>query len=131
MLNSTTKKVIAALIVKEGKIFIAQRGKKDDLYGKWEFPGGKMEAGETEEECLQRELLEEFGIKAEIGEYFCSSYFEYKDLLMEMRVYYVLSFANEITLYEHKQIKWVEKSELCLYDFPNPDKPIIQKLLSL
>ncbi len=128
MLKSN-KKVIAGIIVKENKILIAQRAKKDDLCGKWEFPGGKMESGETEQECLKRELFEEFGIEAEIGEYFCSSYFEYKDTPMEMLAYYVTSFSNEFILYEHKQIKWVEKRELLLYDFPNPDKPIIAKLL--
>ncbi len=88
-----------------------------------------MESGETEQECLKRELLEEFGIEAVIGEYVCSSYFEYKETPMELLAYYVISFSNEFILYEHKQIKWVEKNELLLYDFPNPDKPIIAKLL--
>lgn len=52
--------VIAAVIEKDNKFLIAQRGKKDHLYGKWEFFGGKMEAGETDQQCLQRELNEEY-----------------------------------------------------------------------
>ncbi len=123
------KKVIAGIIIKDNKFLIAQRSKKDEFYDKWEFPGGKMELGETEQECLKRELFEELGIEAEIGEYLCSSYFEYKGIPMEMHAYYVTSFSNELILYEHKQIKWVEKNELLLYDVPNPDMPIIAKLL--
>ena len=69
------KKVVASVIQKDDKILIAQRAKKDDLYEKWEFPGGKMELGETDHECLKRELREEFGIEAEIGDYLCTSYF--------------------------------------------------------
>ena len=78
---------------------------------------------------LKRELFEEFGIEAEIGEYLCSSYFEYKNNPMEMLAYYVSSFSKEIVLYEHQQIKWVEKNELLSFDFPEPDMPIIKKLL--
>ena len=129
MLSSTHKKVIAAVIEKDGKILIAQRAKKDALFGKWEFPGGKMEPGETEEGCLKRELFEEFGIHAEIGSYICSSYFEHKGYPFEMRVFYVHSFSGEPILYEHQQIKWVEKNELLQFEYPEPDLPIIQELL--
>ncbi len=123
------KKVTAAIITRDNKILIAQRAKKDELYGKWEFPGGKMEPGETEQECLKRELLEEFGIEVEIGEYVCSSFFVYNGTPMEMLAYYVTLISNDFVLYEHQQIKWVEKRDLLLFDFPEPDKPIIQKLL--
>ena len=123
------KKVIAGIIVKDNKILIAQRAKKDDLCGKWEFPGGKMEPEETEQECLKRELFEELSIEAEIGEYFCSINFEYHGIPMELLAYFVPSFSNECILYEHKEIKWVEKSELLFYDVPSPNKLIIAKLL--
>ena len=130
MLNSTNKKVIAAVIKKDNKVLIAQRAKKDTLYKKWEFPGGKMESGETEHECLSRELFEEFGIKAVIGSYICSSFFEHKGQPTEMRAYYVDSFSNDFNLYEHLQIKWVDVKELYSYDMPDPDKPIVDKLVS-
>jgi len=123
------KKVIAAIIRKDGKYLIAQRAKRDNLYGKWEFPGGKLEGNETEQECLARELFEELSVRAEIGIYFCSSYFEHNGFSYEMRVYFVDIFFNEFILHEHSQIKWVEKNELVNYDMPDPDKPIIQKLL--
>jgi 8-oxo-dGTP diphosphatase len=64
------KKVAAALLVNDNKILIAQRKSTDKLAGKWEFPGGKLEPGETLEECLKREMHEEFGIEVEVGEFF-------------------------------------------------------------
>lgn len=130
MLNSISKKVIAAVIKKDDKVLIAQRAKKDALYGKWEFPGGKMEQEETEHECLRRELFEEFGIQADIGSYICSSFFEHKGQSMEMRVYYVNTFSGEFNLYDHQQIKWVSIEELHSYDMPDPDRPIVDRLMS-
>src|SRR5215467_7780506 len=109
MLNFNKKKVIAGLIKKNDTFLIAQRAKCDSLYGKWEFPGGKMEQGETEQECLKRELHEEFGINVEIGDYFHTVLFEYKNQPMEMLVFFVPSFSGEIILHEHSQIKWVKK----------------------
>ena len=128
-MKTLKKKVIAAIIMQGDKILIAQRKKQDELYGKWEFPGGKMEESETDEQCLKRELYEEFGINAQIGEYFCTSSFFHKKIAMDMLVYYVPSFTGEITLYDHQQIKWVNTNELLGYDFPEPDKPVIEQLL--
>lgn len=124
------KKVIAAVFVAhDGKILVAQRAKKDSLYGKWEFPGGKLEDGETEIECLQREMREEFNINIQVGDYITSSFFEHRQLPYEMRAYWVHSFTGELQLIEHHAIAWVLPSELSNYDMPDPDKPIIQKLL--
>ena len=128
-MSHTTKKVIAAIIQKDNKVLIAQRAKKDSFYKKWEFPGGKMEQGETEQQCLQRELFEEFGVHAHIGSYFCSSFFEYKQQPMELRAYFVLSVVGEFELYDHLAIQWVELEQLPFFDMPDPDKPIVQALL--
>jgi 8-oxo-dGTP diphosphatase len=122
------RRVVASVITQADTVLIAQRAKKDALYEKWEFPGGKVEAGETDRECLVRELAEEFGIQAKVGDYFCTSFFEYKGEPMEMVVYYVHSYTGEFTLYDHKQIKWVTAKELSQYDFPDADKPILDKL---
>lgn len=122
--------VIAALIIRDSKILIAQRGKKDALYGKWEFPGGKMEDGETEQETLARELNEELGIHAQIGAYFCSSFFEHRGTEWEMRAYFVRSFTEKIELREHQEVRWVDIKDLPEYDMPEPDKPIVQRLLT-
>lgn len=125
------KRIVASVMTKGETVLIAQRAKKDVLYEKWEFPGGKVEGDETDHECLKRELAEEFGIQATIGDYFCTSYFTHKGESMEMVVYYVPSFVGDLTLYDHKQIKWVTPPELLQYDFPDADRPIIDKLLKL
>jgi mutator protein MutT len=130
MQNLPTKKVIASVIKQNGKFLIAQRAKQDSNYGKWEFPGGKMEEGETEQECLQRELFEEFGIKAKIGNYLCSSFFEHKGDLVEMRAYVVSSYSGELQLLEHQQIAWVKLEDLASFDMPDPDKPIVAYLVA-
>ena len=65
--------VTCAIIEKDGKILIARRAEGQKLAGKWEFPGGKVEDGESPEECLKRELEEEFGIPTEVGEFITST----------------------------------------------------------
>jgi mutator protein MutT len=80
--QSAKRFIAAAIIEKDGKILIAQRTKKDALFGKWEFPGGKVEPGETLQACLKRELFDELGIDAEIGEYFCTSTLVHKDIVI-------------------------------------------------
>lgn len=127
--NVVTKKVIASVFEKDGRFLIAQRAKKDALYGKWEFPGGKVEEGETFQECLKRELFEEFGIVAQIGVYMCSSFFVHKNNPMEMLAFRILSYEGDFELREHQQIAWVLPHEFKNYDFPEPDLPIIEKIL--
>jgi mutator protein MutT len=123
------KKLIAAAIVEQnGKVLIAQRAKKDDLFGKWEFPGGKVEAGETLQECLKRELFEELSIRAEIGAFFCISTFCHRDVLFDMHVFRIISYEGEITLNEHSAVAWVVPSELSNYSMPDPDLPVVALL---
>ena len=126
--KQTNKKYIAAAVIEQdGKVLIAQRA--DDVFrGKWEFPGGKVEGNETLEECLKRELFEELSIQAEIGEYFCTSTFYYKDTFYDMCVFKVSAFKGEIMLNEHSTIAWVEPNELNQYTFPDPDLPIVELL---
>jgi len=126
--NLNKKYIAAAIIEKNGKFLIAQRGKKDSLYGLWEFPGGKVEGDETLQECLVRELYEELNIHAEVGEYFCTSTFYHKDSLYDMCVFKVDSYTGEMKLNEHLAISWVEVKELSKYKYPEPDLPIIQLL---
>ncbi|MDR3550822.1 MAG: (deoxy)nucleoside triphosphate pyrophosphohydrolase [Candidatus Babeliales bacterium] len=127
--QSLNKRFIAAAVIEQnGKVLIAQRAKNDALFGKWEFPGGKVEAGETLQECLKRELHEELSIQAHIGQYLCTSSFYHKDILFDMCVFRVPSFQGQITLNEHSAIAWVTPSELSNYEFPEPDLPIIELL---
>jgi 8-oxo-dGTP diphosphatase len=125
-----TGKIIAALLQKDGKYFIARRTKKDGQEGLWEFPGGKQEEGETHEECLARELFEEFGIKAYVGNYVCSSFFILKDRAVELMAYKVTSYEGTITLNEHSEMQWVAPDELHKYAFTKPDLVFIEYLVN-
>jgi len=80
-------KVTAAILEKDGRIIIALRKSSDHLSGKWEFPGGKIEPGETPEECLSRELKEEFDIDVTIGEHLGSNIHHYDHISIELMAY--------------------------------------------
>ena len=122
------RQVTAAVIEKDGKILIAQRRKGSALGGKWEFPGGKIEPGETAEECLKRELKEEFEIESEIGEFIIASQFRYCLVPIELLAYRAKHLSGEFKVNEHEEIRWVLPSELGSYDFVPADKPIVKLL---
>jgi 8-oxo-dGTP diphosphatase len=122
-------KVAAAVLEKEGKILVAKRRQKDSLPGKWEFPGGKIEPGETPEECLRRELEEEFAILAEIGEFICCSSFHYPHLSIELLAYKAKHRRGIFELKAHDEIRWVTKEELIEIDFSDADLPIVQRIM--
>ncbi|OGS61956.1 MAG: NUDIX hydrolase [Elusimicrobia bacterium RIFOXYB2_FULL_62_6] len=124
------RQVSAAVIRKNGRILIARRKAGDALAGKWEFPGGKLEPGETPEDCLKRELTEEFGIETEIGKFICSSKFEYKHLAMELLVYSVSHIAGDFIPADHDKIEWVRPEDLGDYDFAGADIPVVKLLQS-
>jgi 8-oxo-dGTP diphosphatase len=125
------RQVAAAVIGRDGKILIARRKRSDTMGGYWEFPGGKVEPGETPEMCLKRELKEEFGIDAEIGPFFASSVFTYYRIPIELVVYSVERFSGEINVNDHEEARWVTPGELCGYDFVSPDRPVVEKLTRL
>ncbi len=122
------KRVTAAVLEKDGKVLLARRRTGDALAGKWEFPGGKLEEGETPEQCLKRELAEEFGIEAEIGAYICSSEFEYEHFHVELLAYRARHVAGEFVLNDHSAIAWVEPGEIKTYDLASADIPVAEEL---
>ena len=126
---SKMQKVTAAIIEKRGKILIARRKKSDSLANKWEFPGGTIEAEETPEECLRRELFEEFGIEAKVEELIGSSQFHSPRQSIELIAYRVVHVSGEFKLAAHQEIKWVRPSELNSYDFAEADIPIVRRLM--
>lgn len=122
-------RVAAAVIEKNGRILIGRRkaGYHED---KWEFPGGKIETDETAEECLRRELREELGIDAKVGQFVASSKFVYSHASIELLVYEAEIVSGELSLKDHKEIRWVSREHLKSYDFPEADWPIIEKIVS-
>ncbi len=123
------KDVAAAILEKDGLILIAKKREGTHCAGKWEFPGGKVEANETPAACLQRELKEEFGIEAAIGEFITASEFDYGTIHIRLLAYRARHLSGEITLTDHSEVKWVTLPELQDYDFAGADIPIVKQLL--
>lgn len=123
------KRVAAAVIEKDGLVLIARRKSGDALAGKWEFPGGKLEPGETPEACLRRELREEFGVETEIGGFVCSNEFEYEHFHIELLVYRASHVSGEFRLRDHAAIAWVAPADLLKYDLAGADIPAAKALL--
>lgn len=126
--NSSPIRVTAGVIEQEGKILIAQRKKGDRLEGKWEFPGGKIEVGESPEACLQRELHEEFGIESEVSTFICESDYQYPNIHILLLAYHVQYLSGIFQLHNHAAIRWVTLEEMKQFDFASADLPIIEAL---
>ena len=122
-------KVTAGIVEKDGKLLIAKRKSGKSIESLWEFPGGKLEEGESLEECLKRELMEELNIEVKVDSYLCSSFFNHKGKEMELLAYRASYVAGELKMFDHDDIRWVNPSEFNNYEFIEPDKVIIRKLV--
>ncbi len=120
--------VVAGILIKDNKILCTQRKDKGELALKWEFPGGKVEDGETNQHALYRELKEELEIDSVIGDYLMTVEHEYSTFQLKMHCYYVDSFTGDFVLNEHADMKWLDKEELDSLDWAEADIPIIEKL---
>ena len=123
--------VTCAIIEKDDKILIARRAKGQKQEGKWEFPGGKVEDGESPEACLKRELEEEFSIQTEVGEFICSNKHHYGYISIELLAYRTKYVSGSFTLIDHDEIKWVNPEALLNFDLAEADVPIALKLQEL
>ncbi len=121
-------RVAAAVIEREGKLLIARRKAGGRFGGLWEFPGGKIEPGETPEECLRRELREELGVEAEVKESLGASRYDYGDFEVELLVFRVEILTECFRLNDHDEIRWVLPEELKQYAFPEADEPVVRRL---
>ncbi len=120
--------VVAAIIKKENYYFIAQRNKNKYMGLKWEFPGGKVEIGETFEEALRREIKEELNIKIKILNKIAEEKFNDHTINVIIH-YYLCSMENGlIELLEHNQSAWVKKNEFYKYSFAPGDDKILSLL---
>ncbi len=120
--------VVAAIIIKNDKYFIAQRNRNKHMGLSWEFPGGKVEKGETLEIALKREIKEELNIEINIKDKLGEE--NYQDDKINVKLhYFICSLANGvITLSEHENLAWVTKNEFKNYNFAEGDSDIINLL---
>ena len=118
--------VVAAVLKKEGKIFCAQRKDEGPLARKWEFPGGKIEAGESKEEALARELYEELNIEIQVGDYIMTVEHQYPTFHITMHAFYCDLHDEKILLNEHLDSKWLSPTELSQMDWAEADIPILE-----
>lgn len=119
--------VVAAIIKQDNKIFATQRG-----YGNykdwWEFPGGKMEAGETPEEALVREIREELATEIHVDQYFMTVEYDYPEFHLIMDCFWCSVVSGELTLLEHEAAKWLPVDDLRQVQWLPADVEIIENI---
>ncbi|MBR0038971.1 MAG: NUDIX domain-containing protein [Lachnospiraceae bacterium] len=122
-----TVNVVAAIIKKNNKVFIAQRG-HGEFKGKWEFPGGKIEVGETPEEAVVREIREELKSEVKVERLFDEINETRGDKIINVKFFICSLISGNLELTEHLASKWVDPSEINDKDFLEADKPILDNL---
>jgi 8-oxo-dGTP diphosphatase len=123
------KRVVAALILNKGKILVCQRTRHQTMPLKWEFPGGKIEPGEQPRDALRRELEEELGIDAKIGEEVARIQHKYKNGgTVELRFYVVHQYEGEIENRIFRDVQWADRKKLPTFDFLEADLELVKEL---
>jgi 8-oxo-dGTP diphosphatase len=129
LLGARVKQVVAALIVKDGKILVCQRTRHQTMPLKWEFPGGKIEEGEQPRDALRRELDEELGIEAIVGEEVARIRHQYKSgSSVELRFFVVREYKGELENKIFRDMQWSERTDLPSYDFLEADLGLVKDL---
>lgn len=126
-----TIEVVAAIIQNNNQILCVQRGPSKYAYvsHKYEFPGGKVEAGETKEQAIIREINEELHIDIINPQFYLTVEHTYPDFAIVMHSFLCVTETQQLTLTEHIDAKWLKNSELELLDWAEADVPIVKKLI--
>lgn len=120
--------VVGAVLVHDGRVFAAKRGPGKSMAGYWEFPGGKVEAGETPEDALARELREELQIEVAVGEFLVTATHEADTAVIELSTYLCTIIKDVPVLTEHEESRWLPVSELCDVEWAPADIPTVELL---
>ena len=122
-----TIRVVAAVILFEGKIFATQRG-YGDFKGGWEFPGGKIEDGETPEAALKREICEELDTDIAVGELIDTIEYDYPEFHLSMDCFWCEIISGNLVLKEHEAARWLDKEKLYSVEWLPADVSLIEKI---
>lgn len=123
-------KVVGAIIEREGLVFAAQRSESMSLPGVWEFPGGKIEAHETPQEALSRELAEELKVEsAQVGSFVAQTVYEYDFAIVDLTTFEVNIGSQDPVLTEHSAARWLAADELKSVDWAPADVPAVDAIL--
>lgn len=120
-------KVVAALIENNNKILLARRSTGDiNVFGKWEFPGGKVEQNENEFDAIEREIKEEFELTIKARKFITNNICEYPTKIVDLRLYKCDYISGKFNLHDHSEYQWVNKEELLKYDLAPADIPLAE-----
>lgn len=124
--QQTSIEVVGAVLIKNGQILIVQRAEHDVGGGLWEFPGGKVESGETKEQALIREIDEELSLKILVTDFLGAQDFESANRKYKLFLYLCPILSGEPVLHEHQDLRWVIPKDLSENGFSSPDIPFIK-----
>lgn len=123
---------VACIAILEGKILIAHRNPTGQMGGRWEFPGGKIDGGENCERAIMREMREEFGVQAKVGEKICDGEFFHNGKKCALHAYEIFlehdGIARPFALTEHTEYKWISIGEIPADNFVDSDLSIYEKV---
>ena len=120
--------VVAAILIQDKRVFCAQRSNKGENASKWEFPGGKIETGESLEVALKREIQEELGVGIAVGNYLMTTHYQSNEFSLTMHVFWGTIIAGSIILNEHDAACWLTPDELDPLDWAPADLPVVKRV---
>ena len=121
--------VTAAIIFKDGHVLITRRKPDEKLPGYWEFPGGKIEKDETPQQCIERELFEELGIKSKAGKIIAESEYHYEHGSFKLLAILTTVVENNFSLKVHDKVEWVPLFSLLTYNLAPADIPVAEAIV--
>jgi 8-oxo-dGTP diphosphatase len=119
---------VAGIAIEHGRLFIARRKEGGSLGGKWEFPGGKLEEGEGDDDALRREYLEELGVAVELGPLLASAEFTHNGNRFFLHAYRIFISSYDFCMKEHTEWCWASLQEIEMIDFADSDRLLLPAL---